>query len=126
LTKFAAPLLLSVGVFSAGSAESVSQPTCCIKNAYCCQTHEACCTHGTSVEATTGALTRAAADVPECCVEHAACCIAAEPCCAGSAANVQPAATETLTGSSDPACCAAGAACCPGECCSANAEKTSA
>ena len=66
-TKIAASVLFATGGLFAAAGTSPTSPACCLDNAKCCSTREACCLPAKAL--------------PACCVEQADCCTAKEECC---------------------------------------------
>ena len=80
------------------SNETVAQPSCCIKRAYCCKLQRECCPNrasDASVATVDADDAVASASRPSCCVKRAYCCSIQRECChRGAASSDNSVATE--------------------------------
>lgn len=66
-----------VGATLTGSDDTISQPICCLKKAYCCSVQRDCCPKSTKIEDSVAASDVAASDAvarPTFCAKRAYCC----------------------------------------------------
>tara|TARA_R110002072_G_scaffold282552_1_gene445514 strand:- start:17022 stop:17552 length:531 start_codon:yes stop_codon:yes gene_type:complete len=117
------------------SNETVSQPSCCIKHAYCCKLQRECCPNRAASDASVATVdaddAMAAVSRPSCCVKRAFCCTIQRECCHRGAASATTTDVTLAADAADSAaaklsCCVKRAYCCKvvRECChSANSAS---
>ena len=108
--------LIVVGATLAGYNNTVSEPICCMKRAYCCSVNRDCCPKAaatTNVVGGTGIVASTSTTEPTCCMKRAYCCSINAQCCRHSAA-VEKTAVVTAGSESiaQPICCMKRAYCC--------------